>query len=76
VNREGVAIDDVHVYDNMYGIYDGPTLAAPVTQNIPGNNWVDVTSNGKLVASVKTSNAQGLSMDVQAFINTGAVRFA
>ncbi|HET6769192.1 MAG TPA: S8 family serine peptidase, partial [Chitinophagaceae bacterium] len=36
VNFEGVAIDDVHVYDNTMGIYDGITMAAPVSQNITG----------------------------------------
>jgi len=53
VNRDGIAIDDIHVYDNVNGIYDGITMTAPVTAAVPGNNsWVDFLTGGKLVASV------------------------
>jgi len=75
VNRDGMAVDDIHIYDNIYGIYDGPTMASPVNQNITGSSsWVDFTSGGKLVASVLSANSMG-STDVQAYINTAAVRF-
>jgi len=75
VNREGIAIDDIHVYDNSYGIYNGITLASPVTQNIPGGSgWVDFTSGGKLIASVKSPTLSMGNTDVQVYINTGTVR--
>jgi hypothetical protein len=49
-------------------------MGSPVNQNIPGgSNWVDFTSGGKLIASVKSTEAMG-STDVQAFINTAPVR--
>ncbi|HYC41222.1 MAG TPA: S8 family serine peptidase [Chitinophagaceae bacterium] len=74
VNREGVAVDDIHVYDNVHGIYDGVTMTGPVNQNIPGGaGWVDFLSGGKLVASIRSTDVMG-STDVQAYINTGAVR--
>ena len=75
VNYEGVAIDDVHVYDNTMGIYDGATMGSPVSQNITGGaSWVDFTSGGKLVASIQPNNQNMGNTDVQAFINTGGVR--
>src|SRR5204863_1661364 len=75
VNREGIAIDDIHIYNNPNGIYDGATMAAPVTQNISGGtNWVDFTSGGKLIASVQSLTQSMGNTDVQAYINAGPVR--
>jgi Subtilase family/Secretion system C-terminal sorting domain len=75
VNREGVAVDDIHIYDNVNGIYDGSTMGAPVTQNVAGgSNWVDFTSGGKLIASVKSPTQAMGNTNVQAYINTGSVR--
>lgn len=74
VNREGIAIDDIHIYDNTYGIYDGVTMTAPVTQTVSGNNWVDFISSGQLVASLHPYNQNLGTTDVQAYINAGAVR--
>lgn len=74
-SHEGIAIDDIHIYDNIYGIYNGATMGAPVTQTISGGtSWIDFTSGGKLVASVMPNNLNMGSTDVQAYINTGAVR--
>ena len=74
VNRDGMAIDDIHIYNNPYGIYDGATMGLPVTQTLPPNSgWVDFFETGKLVASVNTISDMG-STDVQAYIHTGAVR--
>lgn len=76
LNRDGVGVDDIHIYDNIYGIYPGPTMAAPVTQviNAGTNNWVDFLQGGKLVASVHPGNQEMGSTDVKAYINTGGVR--
>ena len=75
VNREGIAVDDIHIYDNTMGIYNGVTLASPVNQTIAGGtSWIDFTSGGKLVASIQPNNQNMGSTNVQAFINTGAVR--
>ncbi|HVF97640.1 MAG TPA: S8 family serine peptidase [Flavisolibacter sp.] len=74
VARDGIAIDDIHIYDNTAGIYDGLTTA-PINKIVNGNNWIDFTSGGKLVASMQPSGAALGSTDVQAHINTGAVRF-
>jgi len=75
VNLEGVAIDDVHVYDNTMGVYDGVTMGSPVSQNIPGGtSWIDFISGGKLVASVQPNNQNLGNTDVQAYINTSGIR--
>lgn len=76
VGREGVAIDDVHVYDNTGGIYDGPTMASPTTQPASGSGWVHFTEGGKLVASVHPSGQNLGNTDAQAYIHTGSVRTA
>ena len=75
VNREGIAIDDIHIYDRVNGIYDETSMTSPVSQSIAGStNWVDFTRNGKLIASVNSNNQNFGATDVQAYINTGAVR--
>jgi hypothetical protein len=75
VNREGVAIDDIHVYDNTIGIYDGATMSSPVNQNISGgNSWINFLSGGKLVASIQPNGQDLGNTGVQAYINTAAVR--
>ncbi|MEO6610932.1 MAG: S8 family serine peptidase [Chitinophagaceae bacterium] len=75
VNRDGVAVDDIHIYNNPSGIYDGATMSAPVTQNIPGGaGWIDFLASGKLVASVNSPVQSMGTTDAQAYINTGAVR--
>ncbi|OSZ80802.1 hypothetical protein CAP36_06040 [Chitinophagaceae bacterium IBVUCB2] len=76
-NRDGLAVDDIHVYDNPYGIYDGMTMGAPQTANVLGNNaWVDFLSAGKLVASVKSPVQDMGSTAVQAYIHTGTPRIS
>ncbi|HKB43782.1 MAG TPA: S8 family serine peptidase [Chitinophagaceae bacterium] len=75
VNKEGIAIDDIHIYNNLNGIYDGATMGSPITQNINGGtNWINYTTGGKLVASVQPRNQDMGNTDVQAFINNGPVR--
>jgi hypothetical protein len=74
VTREGLAIDDVHIYDKIKGIYDGVTMTSPVMQNVSGNNWIDFTSGGKLIASVQPNNQDLGSTSVQAYIFDGPVR--
>lgn len=77
LDREGIAVDDIHIYDNLYGIYTGATMGAPVNQVISAgtHNWIDFLSGGQLVASIQPNDQPMGSTDVQAYINTGAVRF-
>ena len=76
VTREGIAIDDIHVYDNVFGIYEGPPFTSAVINQpaVNGNNWIDFVSGGKLVASVNPNGQNLGNTNVQSFIHTGAVR--
>jgi len=77
LDKDGIAVDDIHVYDNINGIYDGATMGAPVTQTINAgtNNWVDFLQGGKLVASIHPAGYEMGATDVRAYINAGAVRY-
>ncbi|HEX5652674.1 MAG TPA: T9SS type A sorting domain-containing protein, partial [Chitinophagaceae bacterium] len=75
VTKEGIAIDDIHIYENLQGIYDGPTLTAPITQLITGgNSWVNFVAAGKLVASLQPNNQVLGNTDVQVYLHQGSVR--
>ena len=77
LSKDGIAIDDIHIYDNIYGIYDVTGTSPVVNQPaVNGSGWIDFIETGtnKLIASVNP-NAQNMgSTDVQSYINTGAVR--
>ena len=73
--REGIAIDDVHIYDNSAGIYDaGTTLTAVTQQPASSSGWIDFMQNGKLVVSINPNGQELGSTGVQAYVNSGAVR--
>jgi hypothetical protein len=76
VSLEGIAIDDIHVYDNLNGIYTGPPLtSASVNQPaVSGTGWVNFSDGGKLIASINPNGQNLGNTDVQAFIYSGAVR--
>ncbi|WP_276500004.1 S8 family serine peptidase [Terrimonas pollutisoli] len=76
VTREGIAIDDIHIYDNLNGIYEGPPYTSTVSQqsNVNGNDWVHFLSGGKLLASVNPNGINLGDIDVQTYNHTGAVR--
>ena len=75
VTKDGIAIDDIHVYDNIYGIYDGPTMSTSISQNMDGgNSWIHFLNTGKLVASINPNNQVLGNTQVQAFINPIGVR--
>ena len=75
-SREGIAIDDIHIYDSVYSIYDGPPYTSVVSNQpaVNGNNWIDFVVEGKIIASVNPNGQSMGSTDVQAFIDSGAVR--
>ncbi|MCU7548468.1 S8 family serine peptidase [Chitinophagaceae bacterium LB-8] len=75
VTREGIAIDDIHLYDKVNAIYDGETLSVPITQTINGGNgWMHFVSGGKLVASIQPNSQSLAATDVKVYINTDNVR--
>ena len=77
LNKDGIAIDDIHVFDNVNGIYDvvgaSPVVNQPV---VSGTGWINFIEPGtnKLIASINPNGQNLGSTNVQSFINTSGVR--
>jgi hypothetical protein len=69
--KEGIAIDDIHIYDRTLPIYTGPSVTTPVTQTVAGNNWSNFTQGGKVIASLNPNGTNLGSTGVQVFVHTG-----
>lgn len=79
VNREGIAIDDIHVYNNPNGIYDVTGVSPVVNQpTVSGSNWIHFIEAGtsKLVASVNPNGQNMGSTDAQSYVYTGTTRIS
>lgn len=76
VSREGIAVDDIHIYDKQYEIYDGPPYTSnPANQPVVnGSSWIDFTDAGEIIASINPAGQDLGSTNVQAYIYTGTVR--
>ena len=69
--KEGIAVDDIHIYDRSFEIYTDPSVTVPVTQNMAGNSWQHFTKDGKIIASIKSNGNNLGNTGVQVFINKG-----
>jgi hypothetical protein len=77
VTKDGIAVDDIHIYDNIYGIYDVTGTSPVVNQPaVNGSSWINFVESGtnKLIASINPNGQNMGSTDVQSYVNTGAVR--
>ncbi len=75
INNEGIAIDDIHIYDSVYSIFNATGPSPAITQaSVNGNNWIHFESDGKLLASVNPNGQNMGSTEGQAFIHGGPVR--
>ncbi|MCF0057568.1 S8 family serine peptidase [Dyadobacter sp. CY356] len=74
ITREGIAIDDIHIYDNRNGIYDGSSMSVAATSSAGEKEWINYTSNGALIASVYSNNQNLGATDVRVYINSGSIR--
>jgi len=73
-NGEGVAIDDVHVYDLVNLIYSsGPESSTVSKTEVSGANWINFTENDKIIASIQPNQDLGKTV-VRTYLNQGAVR--
>ncbi len=72
--KDGVAIDDIHIYDRPLGIYDAGTNSSLITQNVTGNSTFSFTQNGKLIATLLPNGNTLGSTGVRAYINNGPIR--
>ncbi|XZF15259.1 S8 family serine peptidase [Chitinophagaceae bacterium MMS25-I14] len=50
--KEGIAIDDIHIFDKTYDVYNGTGNAA-AAQTVSGSQWINFTSGGKLLAQIQ-----------------------
>lgn len=66
--REGVAIDDIHIFDLIYPVYQGNTVG-PVTQTVGANQWVNFIQNGKILAQLNAGNQSLGQTDVLAYMH-------
>jgi Subtilase family/Secretion system C-terminal sorting domain len=73
-NYEGVAIDDIHVFDAA-PVYAGPDITSGLSQPVSGNGWINFSMGGGQIAAINP-NGQNLGQtNVQVYFNnTGAVR--
>lgn len=53
ISREGAGIDDIHVYDYPYSIYEGP--AAALDRHAADTGWVSFFQDSMLIASFHAS---------------------
>lgn len=72
-NYEGIALDDLHLYDSTATIYDGPSVS--LEQTVNGiEQWVEFRKDGKLLAALQPRGQNLGSVKLQTFINKNAVR--
>lgn len=74
VTREGVAVDDIHIYDLEKSIYNGNSLEAPVTTAVSGANWVHFDKDGQRIASINAASQDLGKTDVKAYLFKDRVR--
>jgi Subtilase family/Secretion system C-terminal sorting domain len=72
-NYEGVAIDDVHIFDKA-PVYTDSIAIAPVIQSISGSGWNDVELNGKRIVSINPNGQDLGSTYIRMWIDTAAIR--
>jgi hypothetical protein len=68
---EGVAIDDVHIFDKS-PIYNGADTLR--SQPVSGNDWVHFDIGGRRIASLQAGGQDLGNVTVKVFTNTGGVR--
>lgn len=48
--RDGVGVDDIHIFDLLHQIYDGATVNT--SQTVHATGWTDMLSGNKLIAQI------------------------
>ncbi|MFI5152189.1 MAG: S8 family serine peptidase [Chitinophagales bacterium] len=71
-NFEGVAVDDVHIFDKA-PVYDSINVQSLV-QPVSGNNWVDFDLNGNRIVSINPNGQDLGNTRVAVYMNPAAVR--
>lgn len=76
VAREGIAIDDIHIFDKIDPIYEGsPFTSSVVTQSaVSGSSWINFVGANGIIAAVNPVGQTLGNTDAQVYINTGGIR--
>src|SRR5690606_11983087 len=57
---DGLAIDDIHVYDLNYPLFDGDAASTPLELTLAAQEQQEVVRNGEILAAIETgSNTPG-----------------
>jgi hypothetical protein len=67
-NFEGLALDDIHIYDSTNAIYDLPQNSEAVTKTINGNAWTPYIQDGKIIASINGNGQNAGDISVKAYL--------
>jgi hypothetical protein len=54
-SRNGIAVDDIHIFDKKFPVYEGNTATA--AENTSGSNWMGFTADNALVTSIRVDGA-------------------
>ena len=74
VGGDGIAIDDIHVYDKQYDIFTGTVNSSSTAQSVSGTAAVNFTDGGKIMATILPNGNNLGSTGVQTFMYNGSVR--
>ena len=75
VNRDGIAVDDIHIYENGLPIYTGPSLTTPISVSVPASSgWQPAVANNQLVAALQSTVQSAGTVDVQTWLHSGSDR--
>lgn len=68
--KEGIAVDDIHVYDRQFPIYRATfTNTATSVQNVVGNDFVHFTQNNQLIASINPAGNNLGTTEASAYVH-------
>lgn len=74
-HREGIALDDIHIFDKIAPISDNGSATA--TQQVAGGGgWVNFVQNGKMLVSIHPNGQNLGNTEVQTYVNSAGVRNA
>jgi hypothetical protein len=77
---DGVAVDDIHIFDRSISLYKGGPVG-PITQTVSGSGYTNFSSGGALLAQISAGNSNSLgSTDVTVYthsniINSGSQQY-
>ncbi len=74
VGGDGIAIDDIHVYDKQYDIFTGTVNSSSIAQSVSGSSAINFTDGGKVMATILPNGNNLGNTAVQTFMYNGAVR--